>query len=155
MLPRPPRSTLFPYTTLFRSRPWAAVWVSLATGMVNVQLEAGDVAPDSTLALQSLTDLGFKFARCRPARRAAGHRRPRLQAGRELLRRWLRRHYPRREVPVPADSRLENGSDRGRASSDWAPGRSGQPCGHSVEHRRLRAARPYASRLHPEQPLAT
>ena len=49
-------------------RPWAAVWVSLATGMVNVQLEAGDVAPDSTLALQSLTDLGFKFARCRPAR---------------------------------------------------------------------------------------
>ena len=49
-------------------RPWAAVWVSLATGMVNGQLEAGDVAPDSTLALQSLTDLGFKFARCRPAR---------------------------------------------------------------------------------------
>ena len=49
-------------------RPWGAVWVSLATGLVNVQLEAGDVAPDWTLVLQSLTDLGFKFARCRPAR---------------------------------------------------------------------------------------
>lgn len=49
-------------------RPWAAVWVSLATGMVNVQLETGDGAPDWTLVLQSLTDLGFKFARCRPAR---------------------------------------------------------------------------------------
>src|SRR3712207_2605153 len=24
MIPRPPRSTLFPYTTLFRSRPWSA-----------------------------------------------------------------------------------------------------------------------------------
>lgn len=35
---------------------------------MNVQLEAGDVAPDASLALQSLTDLGFKFARCRPAR---------------------------------------------------------------------------------------
>ncbi|HEV8641349.1 MAG TPA: hypothetical protein VGV13_09660 [Methylomirabilota bacterium] len=49
-------------------RPWAAVWVSLATGLVNVQLETADAAPDSTLALQSLADLGFKFARCRPAR---------------------------------------------------------------------------------------
>jgi tetratricopeptide (TPR) repeat protein len=50
-------------------RPWAAMWVSLATGLVNVRLEtAGGAAPDWTLALQTLTDLGFKFARCRPAR---------------------------------------------------------------------------------------
>ncbi len=49
-------------------RPWAAMWVSLATGLVNVQLETAGVAPDWTLALQALTDLGFKFARCRPAR---------------------------------------------------------------------------------------
>src|SRR5438309_6382353 len=27
MIPRPPRSTLFPYTTLFRSGfPWASIW---------------------------------------------------------------------------------------------------------------------------------
>ena len=49
-------------------RPWGAVWVSLATGLVNVQLETAGVAPDWTLALRSLTDLGFKFAGCRPAR---------------------------------------------------------------------------------------
>jgi tetratricopeptide (TPR) repeat protein len=42
--------------------------VSLATGLVNIQLEAGDETPASTLALRSLVDLGFKFARCRPAR---------------------------------------------------------------------------------------
>src|SRR5688572_31224117 len=29
MLPRPPRSTLFPYTTLFRSRRWYSVTDSL------------------------------------------------------------------------------------------------------------------------------
>ncbi len=49
-------------------RPWAAMWVSLATGLVNVRLETAGVAPDWTLALHSLTDLGFKFAGCRPAR---------------------------------------------------------------------------------------
>src|SRR3712207_7976026 len=26
MIRRPPRSTLFPYTTLFRSRPWLVLW---------------------------------------------------------------------------------------------------------------------------------
>src|SRR5690554_7579987 len=29
MLPRPPRSTLFPYTTLFRSTSWAMRYVSI------------------------------------------------------------------------------------------------------------------------------
>src|SRR5690625_5311157 len=28
MIPRPPRSTLFPYTTLFRSKPGDEVWVT-------------------------------------------------------------------------------------------------------------------------------
>ena len=49
-------------------RPRAAVWVSLATGMMNVQLEAPDDASDANLALQALADLGLKFVRCRPAR---------------------------------------------------------------------------------------
>jgi tetratricopeptide (TPR) repeat protein len=49
-------------------RPWAAVWVSLATGMMNVQLAGSDRASDPGLALQVLVDLGLKFARSRPAR---------------------------------------------------------------------------------------
>src|SRR5712691_1619071 len=49
-------------------RPWAAVWVSLATGLMNVQLATADAASDASLALQVLADLGLKFARCRPAR---------------------------------------------------------------------------------------
>src|SRR6266508_4784428 len=48
-------------------RPWAAVWVSLATGMMNVQLTESDRASDSGLALQVLADLGLKFVRSRPA----------------------------------------------------------------------------------------
>jgi tetratricopeptide (TPR) repeat protein len=47
-------------------RPWAAVWVSSATGMINIQL-AETNAPDADLALQTLIDLGLKFARCRPS----------------------------------------------------------------------------------------
>ena len=49
-------------------RPWAAIWVSVATGLVNVQLaESGD-ASDPALALQVLVDLGLKLVQCRPAR---------------------------------------------------------------------------------------
>jgi tetratricopeptide (TPR) repeat protein len=47
-------------------RPWAAVWVSSATGMINMELAESDVA-DPSVALQVLVDLGLKFARCRPA----------------------------------------------------------------------------------------
>ena len=47
-------------------RPWAAVWVSSATGMINVELAESDVA-DPNVALRALTDLGLKFARCRPS----------------------------------------------------------------------------------------
>jgi hypothetical protein len=48
-------------------RPWAAVWVSRATGMMNVGLGGPGAAPDPGLALQVLADLGLKFVRCRPA----------------------------------------------------------------------------------------
>ena len=48
-------------------RPWAAVWISRATGMMNVGLGGARGAPDPGLALQVLADLGLKFVRCRPA----------------------------------------------------------------------------------------
>ena len=47
-------------------RPWAAVWVSSATGKINMELAEGDIA-DPDVALRVLTDLGLNFARCRPA----------------------------------------------------------------------------------------
>ena len=49
-------------------RPWAAVWVSLETGMMNVQLAETGGESDPSFALQVLADLGLKFVRCRPAR---------------------------------------------------------------------------------------
>src|SRR2546429_5323264 len=41
MIRRPPRSTLFPYTTLFRSRPgWAgcSVWIRVWGGLVTLKV---------------------------------------------------------------------------------------------------------------------
>ncbi len=49
-------------------RPWAAIWISPALHLMNVQLAEADTAPDASLALQVLVDLGLKFARCRPTR---------------------------------------------------------------------------------------
>lgn len=49
-------------------RPWAAVWVSLTTGMMSVRLAEDDGAAHASLALQALADLGLKFMRSRPAR---------------------------------------------------------------------------------------
>jgi tetratricopeptide (TPR) repeat protein len=49
-------------------RPWAAFWVSLSTGMMNVQLADTNAVPDVSLPLQALAELGLKFAKCRPAR---------------------------------------------------------------------------------------
>jgi tetratricopeptide (TPR) repeat protein len=49
-------------------RPRAAVWVSLATGLVNVAVETPEAEPDATLALRALVELGLRFAKGRPAR---------------------------------------------------------------------------------------
>src|SRR5437667_12034182 len=51
-------------------RPWAAVWVSLATGVVNVKIDPAPDARDWTVARDALLELGLKrgFAGCRPAR---------------------------------------------------------------------------------------
>src|SRR5437867_7118692 len=60
MLPRPPRSTLFPYTTLFRSQPCYAVGPSDFATIYNVQKlwDAGvDRSEEHTSELQSPYDL--------------------------------------------------------------------------------------------------
>src|SRR2546426_4507830 len=49
-------------------RPWAAVWVSLGTGMMNVELAESAGAADADFALQVLIGLGLKFIHSRPAR---------------------------------------------------------------------------------------
>ena len=48
-------------------RPWAAMWVSRATGMINAQLLEANARPDLDFVLGALVDLGLKFTRSRPA----------------------------------------------------------------------------------------
>src|SRR3712207_7602866 len=48
MIRRPPRSTLFPYTTLFRSSGWTKVSGSYTHGTSNSQLELYLESPDAT-----------------------------------------------------------------------------------------------------------
>src|SRR5436853_4467462 len=68
MIRRPPRSTLFPYTTLFRSicvprpsrkRPWDASWRSYAVCASVIGLRANAIArsEEHTSELQSLRHL--------------------------------------------------------------------------------------------------
>src|SRR5438132_4975976 len=47
MLRRPPRSTLFPYTTLFRSRMAGYGWLEGEVGLVDVRRGAGGGCPAS------------------------------------------------------------------------------------------------------------
>src|SRR5437588_3918127 len=54
MLPRPPNSTLFPYTTLFRSR---ADNINLTVPAIGVITGAGTVSPAGDLAFKMLADL--------------------------------------------------------------------------------------------------
>src|SRR5438874_6278834 len=57
MIRRPPRSTLFPYTTLFRSNPQVAVRVGL-TGVLRRARPAGSSrSEEHTSELQSRRDL--------------------------------------------------------------------------------------------------
>jgi tetratricopeptide (TPR) repeat protein len=48
-------------------RPWAAMWVSRATEMINVQFLEADGAANPDVVLAVLLDLGLKFTRSRPA----------------------------------------------------------------------------------------
>src|SRR3712207_6870992 len=62
MIRRPPRSTLFPYTTLFRSRPYAPRTVLLASQAVDVLLieiplgERDGLIPQPVSFLERLRD---------------------------------------------------------------------------------------------------
>ncbi|MBI4607856.1 MAG: tetratricopeptide repeat protein [Candidatus Rokubacteria bacterium] len=49
-------------------RPWAGIWVSLKTGLINLKLEPEPGAHDWTLALDALLEFGLKrnLAGCRP-----------------------------------------------------------------------------------------
>src|SRR3712207_8188615 len=68
MIRRPPRSPLFPYTTLFRSEEKGRVEVSLhaaaladespAPGDLNAPVEADDVAPDRGHLLEQVRSPG-------------------------------------------------------------------------------------------------
>src|SRR2546426_8323842 len=68
MIRRPPRSTLFPYTTLFRSPPWAREvrramqvaevdWDLLAARGEQVPIHLGDRSEEHTSELQSPCNL--------------------------------------------------------------------------------------------------
>src|SRR2546430_5899814 len=56
MIRRPPRSTLFPYTTLFRSRPDPAGWFTLGEPAIE-PLAALDRSEEHTSELQSQSNL--------------------------------------------------------------------------------------------------
>src|SRR5438034_3796253 len=56
MIPRPPRSTLFPYTTLFRSDRFGAAHKGADTDTVNAELDA-ERSEEHTSELQSHSDL--------------------------------------------------------------------------------------------------
>src|SRR2546430_13002951 len=59
MIRRPPRSTLFPYTTLFRSQKRARVPASAATHGPAEILLIEDNLLDAELTLEALRDAGF------------------------------------------------------------------------------------------------
>src|SRR2546429_9122266 len=71
MIRRPPRSTLFPYTTLFRSRvSWKEARLALAR-------EPGSVTPVVGATLGSVEEAGERLAVC--ARQAGGGKRSEKQ----------------------------------------------------------------------------
>ena len=60
MIRRPPRSTLFPYTTLFRSRSWGAQLTATPAGLC--ELAAADGPPDLVLTLADESPLALAQA---------------------------------------------------------------------------------------------
>src|SRR5947199_6007984 len=69
MIRRPPRSTLFPYTTLFRSRPlWNVALVPMGNGkLVTAQSNHSHLVL-TTVLVQSYGGQGVASKACRPAR---------------------------------------------------------------------------------------
>src|SRR5688500_19983656 len=72
MLPRPPRATLFPYTTLFRSRPiWLAVRLQHRAGEAGLAPTAG--RHGSRLTSGAATDSGYRGSRLNSVVRSEEH----------------------------------------------------------------------------------
>src|SRR5256885_6761416 len=67
MIRRPPRSTLFPYTTLFRSRPGGQLGQPGKPGDADALGLVGPLAAEGPV---EVVDFGFQFARPRPALKA-------------------------------------------------------------------------------------
>src|SRR3712207_6994662 len=79
MIRRPPRSTLFPYTTLFRSRSWgnSSLW-TIRTGRL-INLDSGkvytisfDVKDDPNIKLKEM-EVGFATADRKSTRLNSSH----------------------------------------------------------------------------------
>src|SRR5256885_8027526 len=63
MIRRPPRSTLFPYTTLFRSRTWGSLGVALVANLGGRPAESlSNRGEQSRRRLRRLRGPGWSFA---------------------------------------------------------------------------------------------
>lgn len=96
-------------------RPWAVVWVSLETGLINTELLPSEHAADPAVVLGVLAGLGFKFARCRPAR---------LEVADAALGAWLGEALGDPELTVTVRADLP---DVDLAIRDMERGMSGEP----------------------------
>src|SRR3712207_7759090 len=65
MIRRPPRSTLFPYTTLFRSTTWRAPWTTKGA--------AASVQPTACVAGRNPSAMCMPYPSREGRRRAGGH----------------------------------------------------------------------------------
>src|SRR2546422_1170000 len=64
MIRRPPRSTLFPYTTLFRSRRWVDIAAALGSPSLRTHIaNVSKSAPDARLTCDSLREVDRKSTR--------------------------------------------------------------------------------------------
>src|SRR5438067_12466589 len=77
MIPRPPRSTLFPYTTLFRSSDGRQI------------ARGGDISCDGLIAGETVADVEPRVARCGDAAKRSEEHTSELQSRFDLVCRLL------------------------------------------------------------------
>src|SRR5438034_2629103 len=97
MIPLPPRSTLFPYTTLFRSRPAEALEHQVACSLAGVGLARRDDHVRARAGEQSRRphpDGDRKSTRLNSSHTVISYAvfclKKKKRKGRELIRRWVR-----------------------------------------------------------------
>src|SRR3989440_13021061 len=122
MIRRPPRSTLFPYTTLFRSASAAALWPAVGHAQekpvpVIGVLDGGDPGPFLTEFGTGLRDLGYVEGRNirLEVRSAAGKSELLRSLAEELTRRKVDVIVARRTPPVRAAKDATQSTPIGRA----------------------------------------